>query len=100
MLAGLIYALAAAFDLGTTSIALHLGLHEGNPFVAPMINQFGIIPQIAVSAVLCGALYWYSIRGGQRLVYALAAIRWMVVASNLVQLGAAATIPLAFGHVL
>lgn len=88
MVAGFLYAMATAFDLLTTTLALHLGLHEGNPIVAPMIGAFGILPQVAISAVLCGALWWYAARGGSKLVYLLAGVRWLVVASNVVQLAA------------
>ncbi len=87
MLAAILYALATGFDLLTTSLALHTGaLREGNPLVAPFINQYGLIPQVGVSIVLCAVLWWYARRGGAKLVYALAFIRWSVVASNVYQL--------------
>jgi hypothetical protein len=86
LIAGLLYALATLFDLVTTTIALHSGLHEGNPIVAPFINQYGILPQILVSAVICSALWWYAVRGGAKLVYLLAVVRWVVVGSNAMQL--------------
>lgn len=83
MLAGLLYSVATALDLTTTTVALKLGLHEGNPIVAPFINAYGIVPQIGVSAILCAVLWWYAARGGRKLVYVLALLRWTVVASNL-----------------
>jgi hypothetical protein len=92
MIAGLLYALATGADIVTTTVALHLGLHEGNPLVAPMISQHGILPQVAVSAVLCAALYWYAVHGGRKLVFVLAILRWAVVFNNAAQLAAVATI--------
>ncbi len=82
----MLYALATLLDLVTTTFALHAGLHEGNPIVAPFINQYGILPQVLVSAVICSALWWYAVRGGAKLVYVLAVVRWAVVGSNAVQL--------------
>lgn len=89
MLAGLLYAFATGFDLLTTTIALHLGLREGNPVVAPFITSYGILPQVAISAILCSLLWWYATRGGTKLVYVLATLRWVVVASNVFQLAQA-----------
>ncbi|HZT97216.1 MAG TPA: DUF5658 family protein [Chloroflexota bacterium] len=94
MLPALLYALATAMDLLTTSVALHTrALREGNPLVAPFVNQYGLLPQVAVSIVLCSVLWWYARRGGTKLVFALAIIRWGVVASNVYQLANA-------GHLL
>lgn len=90
MIAGLLYAMATLFDLVTTSIALRTGLHEGNPIVAPFINQYGILPQVLVSVVICSALWWYAVRGGAKLVYVLAVVRWLVVGSNAWQLASSA----------
>lgn len=86
MRAGLLYVLATAADLVTTALALHLGLREGNPVVAPLILRFGLLPQVGVSVALCAALCWYAGRGGARLVLALAGVRWLVVGSNVLQL--------------
>jgi hypothetical protein len=86
VLAGILYALATGADITSTVIALHIGLHEGNPVVGPLIQRYGILPQVAVSAGLCSILYWYAVRGGSKLVYALAFLRWLVVANNLGQL--------------
>lgn len=86
MFAGILYCLATLSDLATTTLALNLGLNEGNPVVAPMVNQYGLLPQVAISAVICGALWWYASRGGSKLVYVLAGIRWLVVANNALQI--------------
>lgn len=86
MVAGLLYALAAASDLITSTVALHSGMQEGNPIVAPLLGLYGILPAVAISAVICAILWWYAIRGGKKLVYVLAGIRWIVVASNILQL--------------
>ncbi|GEM_PF-3980517 len=86
MLAGLLYALATGFDLLTTGVALHLGLHEGNPIVAPFVSKYGLLPQLALSAALCSVLWWYAVRGGSKLVYVLAGLRWIVVGNNAFQL--------------
>lgn len=80
------YASATAMDLGTTSLALGLGLREGNPVAAPFINAYGLGPQILVSIFLCGVLGWYASKGGVKLVVILAVIRWIVVFNNLIQL--------------
>lgn len=88
-LAPIAYTGATLMDLLTTSLALGLGLQEGNPVAAPLINSYGLMPQVFVSALLCGMLWWYASRGGSKLVLILACIRWAVVANNLIQLAAA-----------
>jgi Domain of unknown function (DUF5658) len=88
-LAGVLYTGATATDLLSTTMALNLGLREGNPVVAPFISEFGLAPQVAVSVLLCYVLWWYARRGGAKLVLLLAAIRWLVVANNAFQLASA-----------
>lgn len=87
--ATLLYVGATAADLASTTVALHLGLREGNPIIAPSISAFGLAPQLVVSAFLCYVLWWYAQRGGAKLVIVLAAIRWFVVVNNIVQLAGA-----------
>ena len=87
--AGIAYCGATLMDLLTTSVALGLGLKEGNPAAAPFINAYGLGPQILVSLFICGVLCWYASRGGTKLVWILAAIRWLVVVNNVVQLALA-----------
>ena len=80
------YCGATLMDLLTTTIALGSGLHEGNPVAAPFIHTYGIGLQILVSAFICAVLWWYASRGGAKLVYVLAIIRWLVVLNNVMQL--------------
>ena len=89
MFAGLLYAIATAMDLTTTNLALKLGLQEGNPVVAPMISAYGLLPQVAISALVCGSLWWYATKGGSKLVFVLAGVRWFVVFNNVLQLAQA-----------
>ena len=80
------YCGATLLDLLTTAVALGSGLHEGNPVMAPFIGTFGLGPQVVVSIGLCAVLTWYASRGGGRLVYVLAFVRWIVVLNNILQL--------------
>lgn len=96
--ASVLYIGATAADLTSTTVALHLGLQEGNPIVSPTIGAFGLLPQVAVSAFLCYVLCWYARRGGAKLVVVLAALRWFVVANNIFQLGSTNHLWAALAH--
>ena len=44
-------------DVITTKVALSLGFHEGNPFMAPLIDH--IVPvKIALLVVMIGVIVW------------------------------------------
>lgn len=43
-------------DIVTTGVGLHLGLQEGNPFVATVISWFGMPGMVATKAVAAAAL--------------------------------------------
>lgn len=45
-----------AGDIITTGVGLELGLQEGNPFVATVIQWFGLPGMVATKAVAAGAL--------------------------------------------
>ena len=81
-----LYCGATLMDLLSTTASLGLGLREGNPVAAPFIQAYGLGPQFVVSLFLCGVLCWYASRGGGKLVFVLACVRWAVVVNNLVQL--------------
>jgi hypothetical protein len=80
------YCGATFMDMLTTTLALGMGLREGNPVAGPFIAAYGLPAEIVVSAFLCAVLTWYARKGGVRLVYVLAIIRWLVVLNNMIQL--------------